>query len=83
MKNLFILVLVFSLNGYSQSRSTPKKLLKMGEFKSWVKGDDISGWDFDKGEEWKERKGYLRVGGKVSSIDINEKYNSSNKQNRS
>lgn len=79
MKNLIIylvLVLMFNnINGYSQSRENSEKVLKIGEFKSWVKGDDISGWDFDKGEEWKERKGYLRVGEKLNSIDISEKYN--------
>jgi hypothetical protein len=84
MKKLLLLTIsLVSLSISGQSRTNSVKELTIGEFKSWVKGNDISGWDFDKGEEWKERKGYLRVGGKVSSIDINEKYNSSNKQNRS
>lgn len=61
-------------SGYGQSRINPKKDLVIGEFQTWIKGDDVSGWDFDK-EEWKERKGYLRVGKDVAYIDIQEKYN--------
>ena len=74
MKKLLLLLFLFvGLNVYSQSRTNPVKELTIGEFKSWVNGDDVSGWDFDKGEEWKERKGYLRVGGDVSIMDIYEK----------
>ena len=75
LKNLILtFVIFFSLFSYSQSRVNPKKDLMIGEFKLWALGDDISGWDLDKGEEWKERKGYLRVGKSVDFIDINEKY---------
>ena len=74
IKNLaIILSLLVGFSSYSQSRTNPKKELFIGEFQSWVTGDNVSGWDFDKGEEWKERKGYLRVGSDVSSIDIYEK----------
>ena len=62
------------LGVYSQSRVNAVKQLTIGEFQSWVIGDNVSGWDFDKGEEWKERKGYLRVGGNQAFIDIYEKY---------
>ena len=72
-KLIFILTLLIGFSSYSQSRTNPKKDLSIGEFQSWVIGDDVSGWDFDKGEEWKERKGYLRVGGRVSFLDIYEK----------
>jgi hypothetical protein len=83
MKKLSLLLLfAFTLSSYSQSRTNPKKDLIIGEFQSWVKGDDLSGWDFDK-EEWKERKGYLRVGKDVDYIDINEKYNSTNTESKS
>jgi len=65
MKNLILLFsILIGLSSYSQSRISPKKDLIIGEFESWVNGDNLSGWDFDKGEEWKERKGYLRVGDK-------------------
>ena len=73
-KLIFLLTLLIGFSSYSQSRITPKKDLFIGEFQSWVKGDDISGWDFDKGEEWKERKGYLRVGSRRTNIDNYEKY---------
>lgn len=74
MKKLSVLLILFmGLSVYSQSRTTPKKDLVIGEFQSWVIGDNVSGWDFDKGEEWKERKGYLRVGSKVGFLDIYEK----------
>ena len=84
MKDLLsiLLILFMSLSVYSQSRITPKKDLIIGEFQSWVVGDDVSGWDFDK-EEWKERKGYLRVGKGVGFIDINEKYNQTNTDSKS
>ena len=72
-KLVFLLTLLIGFSSYSQSRITPKKDLVIGEFQSWVKGDDVSGWDFDKGEEWKERKGYLRVGDKSTFLDIYEK----------
>lgn len=61
---------------YSQDRINPTPDLIIGEFKSWVNGDNVSGWDFDNGEVWKERKGYLRIGSDVAYIDIDEKYNS-------
>lgn len=72
-KLIFLLTLLIGFSSYSQSRVNPKKDLIIGEFQSWVIGDNVSGWDFDKGEEWKERKGYLRVGGRVSLLDIYEK----------
>tara|TARA_B110000114_G_scaffold53135_1_gene56522 strand:+ start:402 stop:1148 length:747 start_codon:yes stop_codon:yes gene_type:complete len=76
MKKLLLLTIsLVSLSISGQSRTNSVKELTIGEFKSWVKGNDISGWDFDKGEEWKERKGYLRVGGNLSTIDIYEKDN--------
>ncbi|NQV77065.1 MAG: hypothetical protein HQ490_01770 [Lutibacter sp.] len=74
-KLLLLIVLLVSLSINSQSRTNSVKELTIGEFNSWVSGDNVSGWDFDKGEEWKERKGYLRVGGSVSTIDIYEKDN--------
>ena len=70
---LTIVAALFCSICFSQSRTNPKKDLIIGEFQSWVKGDDVSGWDFDKGEEWKERKGYLRVGDKSTFLDIYEK----------
>ena len=74
MKKLLLLVTLFiGLSVYSQSRTNSVKELTIGEFNSWVSGDDVSGWDFDKGEEWKERKGYLRVGSRQTIIDIYEK----------
>ena len=82
-KLLLLLTLLIGFSSYSQSRTNPKKDLSIGEFQSWVIGDDVSGWDFDKGEEWKERKGYLRVGGSVGFIDINEKYNSTTTETKS
>lgn len=72
-KLIFLLTLLIGFSSYSQSRVNPKKDLVIGEFQSWVIGDDVSGWDFDKGEEWKERKGYLRVGKKEGFLDIYEK----------
>jgi hypothetical protein len=63
-KLIYILSLLIGFSSYSQSRVNPKKDLSIGEFQSWVIGDDVSGWDFEK-EEWKERKGYLRAGGRV------------------
>ena len=72
-KLLFLLTILIGFSSYSQSRTNAKKDLIIGEFQSWVKGDDLSGWDFDKGEEWKERKGYLRVGDDSSYLDIYEK----------
>ena len=81
-KLLFILTILIGYSSYSQSRVSSKKVLIIGEFQSWVIGDDVSGWDFDK-EEWKERKGYLRVGKDVGYIDINEKYNSTNTESKS
>ena len=75
MKKLSVLLILFmGLSVYSQSRTSSKKDLIIGEFQSWVIGDDVSGWDFDK-EEWKERMGYLRVGNKLTTIDIYEKDN--------
>lgn len=74
MKKLLIVsMLLMGLGVYSQSRTNAVIELKIGEFDSWVSGDEISGWDFDKGEEWKERKGYLRVGDRVGFLDIYEK----------
>lgn len=74
-KLIFLLTLLIGFSSYSQSRVNSKKDLIIGEFQSWVIGDNVSGWDFDKGEEWKERKGYLRVGGKEGFLDIYEKNN--------
>ena len=81
-KLIFLLTLLIGFSSYSQSRVNPKKDLIIGEFQSWVIGDNVSGWDFDK-EEWKERKGYLRVGKDVGYIDINEKYNSTITESKS
>lgn len=72
-KIIFILTLLIGFSCYGQSRINSEKDLIIGEFQSWVQGDDISGWDFDKGEEWRERKGYLRVGDKSKFLDIYEK----------
>ena len=74
-KALLVLVIGMCLitNLFSQSRETPKETLEIGDFKSWVKGDDVLGWDFHN-EKWKSRKGYLRVGDDAVFIDINEKY---------
>ncbi|MBK5192479.1 MAG: hypothetical protein JJE07_04580 [Flavobacteriaceae bacterium] len=74
-KALLVLVIGMCLttNLHSQSRETPQETLEIGEFTSWVKGDDVSGWDFHN-EKWKSRKGYLRVGDDAAFIDINEKY---------
>ena len=80
-KLLILLTLLIGFSSYSQSRTNPKKDLIIGEFQSWVTGDNVSGWDFDKGEEWKERKGYLRVGSHVGSIDIYEKGEGRSKRN--
>ena len=58
LKNLILTFGIwFSLFSYSQSRVNRKKDLMIREFKLWALGDDISGWDVNKGEEWKERKG--------------------------
>jgi hypothetical protein len=81
-KLIFLLTLLIGFSSYSQSRVNPKKDLIIGEFQSWVIGDNVSGWDFDK-EEWKERKGYLRVGKDVGYIDISEKYNSTITESKS
>ena len=81
-KLIFLLTLLIGFGSYSQSRTNAKKDLVIGEFQNWIIGDNVSGWDFDK-EEWKERKGYLRVGKDVSSIDIFEKYNSTSTENKS
>jgi hypothetical protein len=74
-KVLLVLVIEICLvsNIFSQSRETPKETLEIGDFKSWVKGDDVLGWDFHNGK-WESRKGYLRVGDGAGFIDINEKY---------
>lgn len=74
-KALLVLVIGMCLitNLFSQSRETPKETLEIGDFKSWIKGDDVLGWDFHN-EKWNSRKGYLRVGNGAGFIDINEKY---------
>jgi len=76
MKNKIITfsLLFIVIMGFSQSRVNPKKSLEIGEFKVWVKSSEVLGWDFNN-EEWKSRKGYLRVGDDVGFLDINEKYN--------
>ena len=74
-KLIFLLTLLIGFSSYSQSRTNAKKDLVIGEFQNWVSGDDVSGWDFDKGEEWKERMGYLRVGSRPTIMDIHEKDN--------
>ena len=76
MKKLLLLSLLSITFVKSQSRVNPDKELKIGDIEFWLKSGEVSGWDFDKGEEWKERDGYLRVG-YTGILDICEKYNES------
>ena len=79
MKNSLkaLTLLLFSLisnSSFAQSRVNPEKTLIIGEFKSWILGQNVLGWDFHN-ETWKSRSGYLRVGDGSGFIDIVEDYN--------
>jgi hypothetical protein len=44
IKLIFLLTLLIGFSSYSQSRTNPKKDLSIGEFQSWVSGDNVTIW---------------------------------------